>query len=119
MDIRNRPLIKKILIVHASAGHGHENAAKAVEQAIRAIADGSVEIRCVDSLDFTPSFFCFRKKARGRGLANLSGGNISCRAEFTLDIFRRKCQGFNSQTLQYVIRWAMIYVASLRKSSAH
>ena len=42
---------KKILILYASAGHGHEKAAKAVEAALR--AQGSFKIDCVDTLQRT------------------------------------------------------------------
>ncbi len=50
-------LKKKILIVHASAGHGHENAAKAVDEACRKITGDPSNIRCINALDFTSSFF--------------------------------------------------------------
>ena len=40
-----------ILILHSSAGHGHKNAAKAVEEACRA-KNPSADIRCVDALDY-------------------------------------------------------------------
>ena len=40
-----------ILILHSSAGHGHKNAAKAVEEACRA-KNPAADIRCVDALDY-------------------------------------------------------------------
>ncbi len=47
---------KKILILYASAGHGHEKAARALGEACEALGSSwSVEV--VDSLSKTPSFF--------------------------------------------------------------
>lgn len=47
---------KKILILHSSAGHGHENAAKAIEEACR-LRDPEADVRCVDALDHTARIF--------------------------------------------------------------
>jgi processive 1,2-diacylglycerol beta-glucosyltransferase len=44
---------KKILIVHASAGHGHFKAAQAIAAAIKA-EDTTAEVRLEDGLDFFP-----------------------------------------------------------------
>jgi len=46
---------RKILIYYASAGHGHEKAARAVEEALRERPELSVF--CLDALDLTPGFF--------------------------------------------------------------
>lgn len=42
---------KKILILYASAGHGHKKAAEAVQEAAR--ADASLDVNCVDILSLT------------------------------------------------------------------
>jgi processive 1,2-diacylglycerol beta-glucosyltransferase len=46
----------RVLILHATAGHGHEKAAQAVAEAIAA-ADPSAIVRVEDSLLFTPAYF--------------------------------------------------------------
>lgn len=46
---------KRILILYASAGHGHAKAALAVEQAIR--AQGLAEVKAVDALSVCPPYF--------------------------------------------------------------
>jgi processive 1,2-diacylglycerol beta-glucosyltransferase len=46
---------KRILILYASAGHGHSKAAMAVEQAIR--AQGLAEVKAVDALSVCPPYF--------------------------------------------------------------
>ena len=47
---------RKILILHASAGHGHEKAAKAVEEAYHVFFP-QIEVTVIDALSLTPSFF--------------------------------------------------------------
>ncbi len=46
----------KVLILHASAGHGHEKAARAVEQALLDILPRE-RVRLEDALPLTPGFF--------------------------------------------------------------
>ena len=46
----------KILILHASAGHGHASAARAVENALLA-ANPETKVSVHDALDFMPSFW--------------------------------------------------------------
>ena len=46
----------KILILYGSAGHGHENAARAVEEACRRAAPRAA-VRLADALDFSVPFF--------------------------------------------------------------
>ncbi len=46
----------KILILHASAGHGHQKAAMAIEEACREFYPAA-DIRVKDTLEFTSSFF--------------------------------------------------------------
>ncbi len=52
---------KKILILYASAGHGHEKAAKAVAEACR--ARGGAQVECVDVLKHTSFGFGARYRA--------------------------------------------------------
>ena len=47
---------KKVLILHATAGHGHQKAAQALEEACRKLLP-SAEVRIEDTLRFTPGFF--------------------------------------------------------------
>src|SRR3990167_5276391 len=46
---------KKILILYASAGHGHEKAAKAILEACR--ESGATNVRAVDTLSLASRFF--------------------------------------------------------------
>ena len=46
---------KKILILHASAGHGHLKAAQAIAEAIRTL-DPRATVRVEDGLDFFPAY---------------------------------------------------------------
>ncbi len=50
------PQKNKILILHSSAGHGHENAARAIEEACRS-RDPRADIRCVDALEFAAPIY--------------------------------------------------------------
>ena len=54
--------MKKILIVHASAGDGHKRAAEAVYNAFLESKNSDIEVTLIDSLDYTNYFFknCYR-----------------------------------------------------------
>ena len=50
-------LKKKILILYASAGHGHEKAAKAIFEALQKEASPHIELRIEDTLAHVPKYF--------------------------------------------------------------
>lgn len=54
--------MKKVLIVHASAGDGHKRAAEAVYDAFLESKNSDIEVTLIDSLDYTNSLFksCYR-----------------------------------------------------------
>ena len=54
---------KKILILYASAGHGHEKAARAVDSQLRTLSSAEHESRLVDILKFTSFGFGDRYRA--------------------------------------------------------
>jgi len=50
-------MTKKIVVLYATAGIGHKKAALAVKKALDEIAPKTIEVSCLDSLDYTNSFF--------------------------------------------------------------
>ena len=47
----------KVFIVYASAGHGHKKVAEAIYQEFKEVNQGVTELKLIDLLDYTPSFF--------------------------------------------------------------
>ena len=47
---------KKILIAYANAGAGHRKAAHAIENALKEINKPNVEVKVIDTLDYSTSF---------------------------------------------------------------
>ncbi|MFH1867652.1 MAG: glycosyltransferase [Candidatus Omnitrophota bacterium] len=54
--------MKKVLIIHASAGDGHKRAAEALNNAFMSSSEKDIEVTLIDSLDYTNRFFssCYR-----------------------------------------------------------
>lgn len=50
-------MMRKILIVYATAGTGHKKAALAIKKAFDEIAPKDIEVSIIDSLDYTNAFF--------------------------------------------------------------
>ncbi|OIO38572.1 MAG: hypothetical protein AUJ71_02830 [Candidatus Omnitrophica bacterium CG1_02_49_16] len=48
---------KKILVLYASAGHGHEKAAKAVAEACRALSGAPDAVKIIDTIQWAPAFY--------------------------------------------------------------
>jgi len=48
---------KKILITYANAGSGHRKSAEAVEKAVNELTGGRSEVKTIDALDYSASFF--------------------------------------------------------------